>query len=145
MKIFSTTKKGKILVISLTQGELLLESINEAICKNNIKEGIVISGIGTLDKCVLHMVRTTGYPPVEYYAKWNNKALELVSIQGVIADSVCHLHAVVSDHKRTWAGHLEKNCRVLYLAEIVILETKGFNFTRIPDNKGIKTLCKKRK
>jgi predicted DNA-binding protein with PD1-like motif len=140
MDVFSTKSKGRTFVLSLKQGELLLESITAFVKKQRIRDGVVVSGIGTLDRCVLHMVMTTGYPPVERFPKWSGKALELASVQGVIADGACHFHAVISDDKRTWAGHLETGCRVLYLAEIVILETPGFGFHRIPDEKGIKHL-----
>jgi predicted DNA-binding protein with PD1-like motif len=33
----------------------------------------------------------------------------------------------------TWSGHLEEGCRVLYLAELVIIELEQSNLTRIPD------------
>ena len=143
MDEFKTTRKGRTFVLSLRQGEMLLESIEELVKKNRIVDGVVVSGIGTLDKCVLHMVMTTGYPPVEHFARWDGKALELASIQGFIADGKPHLHTVVSDNERTWAGHLEPGCRVLYLAEIVIQETPGFGLIRKPDAKGTKHLEKK--
>ena len=142
MDEFKTSRKGRTFVLSFKQGEMLLERIEESIKKNRIKDGVVLSGIGTLDKCVLHMVMTTGYPPVEHFARWEDKALELASIQGYIADGKPHLHAVVSDNERTWAGHLEPGCRILYLAEVVILETPGLGLARTPDEKGIKHLGK---
>ena len=42
----------------LNQGDMLLESIKELIAKEGIKDAVVISAIGTLDMCVLHMVTT---------------------------------------------------------------------------------------
>jgi len=140
MDNFTAGKTGKITILSLKQGEMLLERIEEFVKKSGIKEGVVLSGIGTLDKCVLHMVMTTGYPPVEHFARWDDKALELASIQGFIANGKPHLHTVVSDNERTWAGHLEYGCRVLYLAEVVIMETAGTGLVREPDDKGIKHL-----
>lgn len=64
---------------------------------------------------------------------------------GVIADGRPHLHAVVSDNKKAYAGHLEKGCRVLYLAEIVVLELEDVELTGIRDEKSILMLIRKKK
>ena len=143
MDHFSPDKFARTFVLSLMPGEPLLENIERFIKEKGILHGVVLSGIGTLDRCVLHMVMTTGYPPVEHFARWEDKALELASIQGFIADGKPHLHAVVSDNERTWAGHLETGCRVLYLAEVVIAELSGLSLERAPDGKGIKHLRQK--
>ncbi|MFY9175989.1 MAG: PPC domain-containing DNA-binding protein [Caldicoprobacterales bacterium] len=140
MKVFTQDKVGRIFILRLDQGDFVLESINELIERENIKNGVVVSAIGTLDYCTLHMVMTTGYPPVEHFEKWEDKPLELASIDGIIADGVPHLHTVVSDHEKAYAGHLEPGCRVLYLAEIVIMELEGDALTRIKNEKGINEL-----
>ncbi len=142
MDSFSGKDAGRTFVLRLDPGNDVLDSVNETIRKEKIRDGVVLSGIGTLDFCVLHMVMTTGYPPVEYFKRWKNKPLELASVQGIIADGVPHLHAVVSDHKKAYAGHLEKGCRVLYLAEIVIREFDTLKLARITDSKGIKRQVK---
>lgn len=144
MEYFSTQEIGRIFVLRLDQGDMVLESINELIVKEGIKDAVVVSGIGTLDRCTLHMVMTTGYPPVEHFERWEDKPLELASIDGIIADGKPHLHAVVSDHEKAYAGHLESGCRVLYLAEIVIVEVKSLDLTRVPNDKNILKLISRK-
>lgn len=143
MQYFDKTNEGRTIVVHLKQGDYVLESINDVIEKTGIKNGFIASAIGTLDYCVLHMVTTTGYPPVEVYPEWKDAALELVSIDGIIADGKPHLHAVISDDKKAVAGHLEPGCRILYLGEIVIKELLGQEFTRVKNDKQIDTLVKK--
>jgi predicted DNA-binding protein with PD1-like motif len=143
MKYFFQEKLGRLFVLRLDQGDFVLESINELIKKEEIKDGVIVSGIGTLDYCTLHMVMTTGYPPVEHYEKWEDKPLELVSVDGVIADGIPHLHTVVSDHQKAYAGHLEPGCRILYLGEIVKAEFVGTELTRIRNEKNINELHEK--
>nr|PZN09595.1 MAG: DNA-binding protein [Caldicoprobacter oshimai] len=144
MEYFSTQEIGRIFVLRLDQGDMVLESINELIVKEGIKDAVVVSGIGTLDRCTLHMVMTTGYPPVEHFERWEDKPLELASIDGIIADGKPHLHAVVSDREKAYAGHLENGCRVLYLAEIVIVEVKSLDLTRVPNDKNILKLISRK-
>lgn len=143
MKYFSSENVGRTFILRLDQGDDVLGSINDLIQKENISDGVVVSGIGTLDYCTLHMVMTTGYPPVEHFEKWEDKPLELASIDGIIADGVPHLHTVISDHEKAYAGHLEPGCRILYLGEVVIMELKDMNLFRVKSEKGINELVKK--
>lgn len=143
MKYFVADSISRVFIISLNPGDYILESINNLIEKENIKNAVVVSGIGTVDKCTIHIVTTTVYPPKEYYAKWENRPLEVASIMGVIAGGEPHLHITISDSEKAYAGHLEKGCRVLYLAEIVIVELKGVELLRAPDENNVYRLTKK--
>lgn len=137
MRIFTGTGFGKVHVLRLDRGDYLLESIESFIQSENIRNAVIVSAIGTFDYCVLHMVMTTGFPPVEHFEKWEDKPLELSSLSGIIADGTPHLHMVVSDHKNAYSGHTEHGCRILYLGEVVIAEIDGFNFHRIKNENNI--------
>lgn len=143
MKTFSGDGFGRLFTLRLDPGDYVLESINEFIGREKIDNAVVVSAIGTLDTCVMHMVMTTGLPPVEHFEKWDDKPLELSAISGIIADGVPHLHMVVSDHKTAFSGHLEPGCRILYLGEIVIAEMNGFHYGRIRNEKNILELTDK--
>jgi len=140
MEYHSTEEVGRAFALRLDRGDCLLESIMDLIGKENLKDAVVVSAIGTLDRCKLHMVVTTGYPPVEHYEHWEDEPLELSSIDGIIADGKPHLHAVVSDRERAYSGHLEEGCRVLYLAEIALIELKSMDLTRVYDDDNIMKL-----
>lgn len=133
MKYFSSEAGGRIIVIRLTNGDLLLESILKVIREEKITDGTLISGYGTLKRCVLHMINTTdSFPAGEDYPAWEGSPLELVSMTGIIADSIPHIHAVVSDKGTAVGGHLEPGCETAYLAEIVIYEHQKLALTRRP-------------
>ena len=140
MQSFSAKTSGRVFVLRLDPGDFLLESICAFIQQEGIRDAYVASAIGTLDHCVMHMVMTTGYPAVEHFERWENRPLEVSSIDGLIAGGVPHLHMVVSDHEKAYSGHLEEGCRVLYLAEVVIAELAGAGFQRVRDDKGINIL-----
>ena len=140
MDTFVTEDKDKIHILGLDQGDYVLESICRLIKEKDIRQGIVLSGIGTLDRCVIHMVTTTGYPPVEHFASWEDQPLELPSIQGIIASGTPHLYIVISDREKAYGGHLEEGCRILYLGEVAILELDDNHMRRIPNEKGIMML-----
>ena len=137
MKYFGSDAPMKTYVLQLDQGDLLLESIQELIDREHITTGAVIACAGTLDQSTLHMVTTTGYPPNIYFEKRDDEPLELASVQGVIADGVPHLHGVIANTKQAFAGHFEDGCRVLYLAEVVVVSFPGLSLGRVPNEKEI--------
>ena len=143
MQYFDKAELGRTIILRLDQGDYVLESIRQVLKETGITDGYIASGIGTLDDCVLHMVTTTGYPPVECFPQWNNEPLELVSIQGIIANGEPHLHTVISNKDKAFAGHLEPGCRILYLGEIVIQETRGQALERNKNSRNISQLVQK--
>jgi len=123
----------EVVVIGIRPGEMLLESIEAACRERDVRNGAVVSGIGTLDLCRMHYITHTDFPPSDEIATLE-KPLELVNISGVIAGGEPHLHMTVSCKQQgTCAGHLEPGSRVLYLAEVVILKFNDLGMTRRVD------------
>jgi len=143
MKSFTGTGFGKVHVLRLDRGDYLLESVEALIREQGIQNAVVVSAIGTFDYCAMHMVTTTGLPPVEHFERWEDEPLELSSMDGIIADGVPHFHMVVSDHLYAYSGHVEHGCRILYLGEIVIAEMEGLHFHRIRNRENIWELNEK--
>ena len=52
-------RKGNLLAIGLEPDELLLESIQTALDREGVRDGVVLSGIGTLKTCTLHAITGT--------------------------------------------------------------------------------------
>ena len=131
----------EVVTISIEPGEMLLETIREALKKHSIKNGVVVSGIGTLKSCHLHYVTHCDFPPSNRFFTIE-KPLELSSISGIIADGEPHLHVVVSyADEETYSGHLEDSSRVLYLAEVTILVFNDLQMARHLDKqRGIRLL-----
>jgi predicted DNA-binding protein with PD1-like motif len=123
----------EVVVLALGPGEMLLESIRQAIAKEGIRNAAVVSGVGTLKTCRMHYIRHTDFPPADEFFTLA-KPLELLSVSGVIADGQPHLHVVVSHADReVYAGHLEDGSEVAYLAELAILVFNDLALARRPD------------
>ena len=128
--------------IGLAPGDMLLESIQELIERENITDGAVLSGIGSLKECRYHYPATTDFPADDKFVTLK-EPLELLSMQGIIADGVPHIHFSISRPGQAMGGHLEEGCKVLYLAEIVIASYDGPPMTRRPSEYGVNMLQKK--
>lgn len=112
-------KLERVVVVSVFPGEYLLETIKDVIRREHIEHGIVLSSFGTLSEVHLHWVTTTGFPPVEHFAKYEGP-FELLSLSGIIVHGEPHIHAVVSNVQGAYGGHLEPGNKVLYLCEVAI-------------------------
>ena len=123
MKCIKGKGEIEIITIGLAPGEMLLESIKQAIEDNEITNGIIVSGIGTLKTCNMHYINHTDFPPSDSKFKLE-KPLELLSVSGIIANKEPHIHIVVScNDDEVYGGHLHPESEVAYLAEIAILKT----------------------
>jgi predicted DNA-binding protein with PD1-like motif len=66
---------------------------------------------------------------------------EILHAGGLIAAGEPHLHITLSSpEKGAFGGHLEKGCRVLYLAEVTIFKYVGSRLTRKNNEHGISLL-----
>ena len=87
---------GRIVVLNLQRGEKLLESIREQLKEEGIKNAIVLSAIGSLQKAVFHRVTGMEETPVDEFITLE-EPMELASLQGVVIDGEPHFHMVISD------------------------------------------------
>jgi len=141
MNIMSSPAAGELVAVGIQPGEMLLESIEDACRRRDIRNGVVVSGIGTLKTCRLHYITHTDFPPADRFFTLE-KPLELLSVSGIIADGQPHLHVVVScGESEVYAGHLEPHSEVAYLAEVAILKCNSLAMTRrLDDRRGVKLL-----
>jgi uncharacterized protein len=135
MNVMHRAGPMEMVVVALQPGEMLLESIREAIRKLDIRNGAVVSGIGTLKNLSLHYIKHTDFPPTEGRVNIE-RHLELLSVSGIIADGEPHLHVVVScERDEMYGGHLEEKSEVAYLAEIAILRCDRLEMARHMDER----------
>ena len=114
-------KQASVVVVALRYGDLLLESLREVARKADIHTGVVLTGIGSLNKGHIHTVVTNTVPPDNRFIKLPGP-LEIVSFGGVIANYEPHVHISLMTLERKYlGGHIEEGCSILALSEISIL------------------------
>ena len=136
MKTFTTTNYGRTVIMHLGKGECILESVQKEIDRLGIKNGVLLSAIGSLRKASLHVITNTDELSVNEYITVE-KPIELGSAQGIIINGEPHFHLTISEPGKMYAGHMEPGCEVQYLAELAILELTDLNLTRKLDEFGI--------
>ena len=135
MKQFESGKFGKTIIIELGRGEMVIESIEQALSNAGIKDAIVVSAVGSLQKLKYHRPVDLGPSAVDEFLCIESP-MEVGSLTGSIIDGVGHYHIVTSDTENLYCGHLEPGTEVLYLLEITLAELEGCNLERqlTPEN-----------
>ena len=140
MRTFTTDKIGRTILIHLTKGDDLLSCVQSELRRLGVKNGILVSAIGSLRCAKLHSITTLEDLPTNEYYSYTDP-IELGSAQGLIINGEPHFHLTVSDPGRVYTGHMEPGCEVQYLAELAILELPELSLTRKADEFGISYLA----
>jgi predicted DNA-binding protein with PD1-like motif len=139
-EIYKGAQIQEIYRIRLDRGDLLLETIQDAIRKNNIQDGAVLTAAGSLQQCTYHRVKSLAAKAEDEFITVK-APIEIINVNGVIAAGEPHLHLTLSSpDKGVFGGHLENGCRVLYRAELTIAKFSGTALARKPNKDGIPML-----
>lgn len=139
MKYFASDSIGRTFIIRLERGDLLREVLAGLAQKEKIENAVIVSGIATFDEVNMQMTTTYDYP-IGYHSVNLREPLELASLDGTIIHFEPHIHGVVSNADKTWAGHFLDGCKVLYLGEIAVQELVDINLIRKPDKNGVRLI-----
>ena len=141
-RVFGGARVEEVYRVHLNRGDLLLESIMDVIKQRDIRDGAIVTGVGSLSECTYHWVTSTAATP-EDARKTVREPMEILGMSGIIADGEPHIHISLSTPNGAFGGHLENGCRVLYLSEFTILKFSGPPLTRKPNAAGVGTLQEK--
>ena len=139
-RVFGGAQVQEVYRVLLDRDALLLESVVDIIKQKNIQDGEVLVSAGSVQECTFHFVGTTEMKPKNVF-KTVKGPYEILAATGIIADGEPHLHIALSHNGQGgFGGHLEKGCRVLYLAELTIIKYTGPPLTRKNNENGISLL-----
>ncbi|MCE5342684.1 MAG: DNA-binding protein [Eubacteriales bacterium] len=142
MRSYEAGEAGRSILIYLEKGEAILESIEKAIEKYGIRDGMIVSGIGSANKVCYHRIGNTEDMPTNEYITVEGP-IEVTALQGLIIDGQAHLHITCCSRDQTFGGHLEHGTVVQYLAEIAIQEYPNAELTRRLGEFGISYIDRK--
>jgi len=115
---FSTSFK-EVVIVRLKYKTDILDGLKEAVTQKNIKNAVILSGIGSVYKYHVHSVDNSTFPSENVFYEVDKPA-DVVSISGYIIDGRVHAHIGVSDSKTSAGGHLEQGTEVFTFCIITI-------------------------
>ena len=122
-----TSEKISTAAFRLKPGEDLRAGIEKIVRGKDIRAGWVATCSGSLTD---YAIRFANQPGVST----GSGHFEIVSLTGTVSVNGSHLHLSISDSTgRTIGGHLSPGCKIYTTAEIVLMYTDKYTFTREKD------------
>ena len=119
--ISRVTEIKRVVMIRIKPGEDILLGIRAAVKEHGIKNGLILTGFGSVSYSHFHVVMSNDLPPAESYPK-SPQPLDICSFNGFIIDGRVHCHIDFSDERNGFGGHLEEGCLALTFANLAIGE-----------------------
>ena len=142
MENFTGKGFGRTIIIQLDRGEKIVEAVSERLRVEGIKNAVVISAVGSLQKLIYHRPTGMGAATVDEFLTIE-EPMEICSITGTVIDGTPHFHVVASGLECLYGGHLETETEVLYLAEITLAELQGYSLERRITKENVKKVFEK--
>ena len=112
----------KTLCIRLRRGDDLLAGIRSVAARENLTAAVVLSAVGCVSRACVRDAGGVKFREIP-------EPCEIVSLNGTVSRSRCHLHIALSkEDLSTVGGHLAEGCIVNTTAEIVLLELEDVAF-----------------
>jgi len=142
-KVYGGGQIQEIYRIRLDRGDLVLESIMAVIKDHDIQDGLMLTGVGSVQDCTYHSVKSLAATAEDEFITVKGPT-EILNLDGIIAAGEPHLHISLSNGKRgAFGGHLENGCKVLYRVELTIAKLSGPALARKANKDGTPALQSK--
>lgn len=106
-------------IVRLKNGTDMLEGLNRAVKEKDIKNGVILAGIGSVTDYHYHVVSSRTLPPSNEFAQ-AALPMDVVAVQGYIFNERVHAHISLSGKDYVVGGHLEPGTKALTFLIITI-------------------------
>jgi len=119
---------SRFVALRLDPGEDVLLSLRAAVKEQEIRNAVILSGVGSLDRYHFHVVQTTNMPPGNTFVQGEGP-FDILTVTGLVVDGEVHSHITFSNTTLAMGGHLEEGCRVLTFTVVLMAEAFDVDLT----------------
>jgi len=119
---------SRLFIVRLDSGEDVLLGIRAAVDEAGIRHALILSGVGSISRYHVHVVKTTNVPPGDVFFQGEGP-YDILSITGMVMDGRVHAHITLSNTEKAMGGHLEEGCRILSFGVVMLAQTDGMDLT----------------
>lgn len=124
----------RILVLRFKYETDLLAGLEKMVGDNNIRNAVILSGIGSVKSYHIHAVSNRSFPSKNIFMKDPTGAADIVSMNGYVIDGRIHCHLTLADADHSFGGHLESGTKVFTFAVVTVgVFKKGIDLSRVDD------------
>jgi predicted DNA-binding protein with PD1-like motif len=123
----------RIVVIRVKNKVDLLHGIEEMVKKEHIKNGVILSGIGSLRGYHVHQINNRDFPTRNIFTKALTTPCDLVGMNGYVVNGVVHAHMMLGTGEKAINGHLEPGTEVFTYAIVTVGVMNGTDLGKVDD------------
>ncbi len=112
----------RLVLVRLNPGDDVLQSIRAAVQEQNIRSGVILNGVGSLNRYHVHVVEIPTLPTRDIFLRGEGP-FDILSLSGLIIDGRVHAHITFANAVKAMGGHMEEGCRILTFGAVVLAET----------------------
>lgn len=109
-----------VVVVRVKSGVDLLAGIKQQVKAQNIRNGVILAGIGSLRSFHIHQVDNRSFPTRNIFTDAPQTPADLVGMNGYVVDGKVHAHMSLGTGEKAYSGHLEAGTEVFTYAIITI-------------------------
>lgn len=123
----------RIVVLRFKYQTDLLAGLQKMVKQENIRNGVILSAIGSVRGYQVHVVSNRTLPSQDTYIKNPTEPADLISMNGYVIDGRLHPHITLALPDKVIGGHLEPGTEVFTFAVVTIGVMNDVDFRRLDD------------
>lgn len=123
----------RVVILRFKYKANLLEGLEQMVRKEHIRNGVILSAIGSVRGYEVHQVANRDFPSQDTFEKNPTCPADLVSMNGYIIRGRVHAHLTLATPDKVIAGHLEPATEVFTFAIVTIGVMNGTDLEKIDD------------
>lgn len=124
----------RVVVLRFKYQTDLLGGLEAMVKQHNIKNAVILAGIGSVRNYHVHSVSNRDFPSKNVFIKNPNDPADIVSVNGYIINGKVHAHMTLTNEHQAFGGHIEPETTVFTFAIITLgVMGDGVDFSRIDD------------
>jgi predicted DNA-binding protein with PD1-like motif len=113
-------KFERVVILRFKNQADLLAGLAEMVKAQKIRNGVILSAIGSVRSYHIHTVSNREFPSKNLYIKNTEASADIIGMSGYVIDGALHPHIALADPTHSFGGHLEAGTTVFTFAAITI-------------------------
>ena len=123
----------RIVVMRMKFKTDLLAGLQAMAKKEGIRNGVILSGVGSLRGYHVHQVHNRDFPTINIFTNRPDTPADLVGMNGYIVNGVVHAHMTLGTGDKAIAGHLEPGTEVFTYVIVTVVVMNGTDLGKVDD------------
>ncbi len=123
----------RVVILRFKYKQDLLAGLKEMVQKENIRNGVILAGVGSVIGYQVHQVSNRTFPSHDTFEKNPTQPADLVSMNGYIIGGRIHAHMTLAMPDKAIGGHLEPGTEVFTFAVVTIGVMNGADLSLVDD------------